>query len=148
MKTIVIFIVMLLSGIDVAEAENNAFNCLTKTIYFESRGEPIPGQFAVGSVVMNRVRNTHYPNSVCQVVHQPYQFSWTLLKGLKIRDKKAWRNAQHIAQILLLKGGLKSNVGDSLDYHSKDVKPRWAKHYVKSLTLGNHIFYLRKKSWV
>ena len=143
MKTFTLFLVFLLSGIDIAEAQTNAdFNCLAKTIYHESRGESVPGQFAVGSVVMNRVRSSIYPNTVCKVVHQPYQFSWTLLKNVSIRDKKAWRDAQQIAAILIYKT-LKSNIGTSLDYHSTSVNPRWSKHYVRLLTLGNHIFYER-----
>ena len=151
MKIFTFFIVMLISGIDTAQAKNKAgefseFYCLSETIYHESRGEPIPGQFAVGSVVMNRVRSKHYPSTVCEVVHQPYQFSWTLIKTeLGITDKKSWRNAQQIAWILL-HGGMRSNIGTALDYHSVDVNPKWAKSNVKTLTLGRHIFYTRDKS--
>jgi len=146
MKTLIAFLTLLLSGIDIAEAKNfNEFNCLSMTIYYEARGEPIPGQFAVGSVVMNRVRSHVYPNSVCKVVHQPYQFSWTLLKNLQIKDINAWRDAQHVAWIIL-HAGLRTNVGNSMDYHSVEVTPRWSTHYVKMLTIGNHIFYTRDKS--
>jgi len=145
MKPIIALFTLLLSGLDIAQAENtDPKDCLAKTVYFESRGEPAPGQFAVASVVMNRVRSEIYPNTVCKVVHQPYQFSWTLLKGLNNQDKKAWVQAQYIASILI-DGHLKSNVGESLDYHSTTIKPKWAKHYVKNIVIGNHIFYLRKE---
>ncbi len=144
MKTSLFFIVMLLSGIDIAEAKDlGSFDCLATTIYFESRGEPVPGQFAVGSVVLNRVLSQQYANTVCEVVYQPYQFSWTLLKQPVIRDKKAWHTAQQIAWILLNKE-FKSNVGNSLDYHSKKVNPKLARHYTKASVIGQHIFYWRK----
>lgn len=144
MKSIIAIFTILLSGLDIAQAED-PLDCLAKTVYFESRGESTPGQFAVASVVMNRVRSNVYPNTVCEVVYQPYQFSWTLLKGLNNQNKQAWVKAQFIAS-MLINGSLKSNVGESLDYHNTTVNPRWAKHYVKSIVIGKHIFYLRRET--
>lgn len=146
MKILTVVLTMLLTGIEFVEAKGfDEFNCLSRTVYFEARGEPVPGQFAVASVVMNRVRSKLYPQTVCSVVHQPYQFSWTLLKNLQIKDINAWRDAQHVAWIVL-NAGLKSNVGRSMDYHSVEVNPHWASHYVKAIVIGNHIFYDREKS--
>ncbi|MEL7430499.1 MAG: cell wall hydrolase, partial [Pseudomonadota bacterium] len=44
--------------------------CLARGIYFEARGEPVKGQAAVSQVILNRVRNPHYPNTICGVVYQ------------------------------------------------------------------------------
>ena len=44
--------------------------CLAEGIYFEARGEPVSGQAAVSQVILNRVRNPHYPNTICGVVYQ------------------------------------------------------------------------------
>ena len=51
--------------------------CLIAVIFFESRDQPIEGQFAVGDVVMNRVESTRFPNNICDVVYQKKQFSFT-----------------------------------------------------------------------
>ena len=44
--------------------------CLATAIYFEARGEPEHGQLAVAQVVLNRVKNPAYPNTICGVVYQ------------------------------------------------------------------------------
>ena len=44
--------------------------CLATAIYFEARGEPEHGQIAVAQVVLNRLKNPTYPNTICGVVYQ------------------------------------------------------------------------------
>ena len=44
--------------------------CLASGIYFESRGEIAEGQAAVAQVILNRVRNPAYPDTICGVVYQ------------------------------------------------------------------------------
>src|SRR5690606_33450466 len=39
--------------------------CLAAGIYFEARGEPVRGQAAVAQVILNRVRNPAYPETIC-----------------------------------------------------------------------------------
>ena len=48
---------------------------LANLIYCEAGGEPYEGQLAVGSVVINRVLSSRYPDSVLGVIHQSGQFS-------------------------------------------------------------------------
>lgn len=48
---------------------------LAAIIYCEAGGEPYAGQLAVGSVVMNRVASKKYPNTIEEVLMQPYQFT-------------------------------------------------------------------------
>lgn len=48
---------------------------LAKTIYAEGRGEPYTGQVAIGAVVMNRVRNNAFPNTISGVVYQKHAFT-------------------------------------------------------------------------
>ena len=44
--------------------------CLAEAIYFESRGEPLEGQVAVAEVVLNRVDDRQFPQTVCGVTNQ------------------------------------------------------------------------------
>lgn len=46
------------------------WQCLATAIYFEARGEPLPGQVAVAEVILNRVESPAYPDSVCAVTSQ------------------------------------------------------------------------------
>lgn len=48
---------------------------LAKTIYAEGRGEPYVGQVAIGAVVLNRVRNKNFPNTISGVVYQKHAFT-------------------------------------------------------------------------
>jgi len=48
---------------------------LSKIITGEARGEPFIGQVAVGAVVVNRVKNPNFPNSVYGVVFEPGAFT-------------------------------------------------------------------------
>ena len=48
---------------------------LARTIYAEGRGEPYTGQVAIGAVVLNRVRNAAFPNTVSGVVYQKHAFT-------------------------------------------------------------------------
>lgn len=51
--------------------------CLRNNIYFESRGEHDEGQKAVGFVTISRMNDPKFPDTICKVVHQRKQFSWT-----------------------------------------------------------------------
>ena len=44
--------------------------CLTEALYFEARGETLKGQLAVAEVILNRVDNRKYPDSICGVITQ------------------------------------------------------------------------------
>ena len=48
---------------------------LAKTIYAEGRGEPYVGQVAIGAVILNRVRDDAFPNTVSGVVYQKHAFT-------------------------------------------------------------------------
>ncbi len=48
---------------------------LANLIYCEAGGEPYDGQVAVGSVVINRVLSSQYPDTVVGVIYQGGQFS-------------------------------------------------------------------------
>lgn len=52
----------------------NNVNLLAKVIYGEARGEPYIGQVAVGAVILNRVKNSSFPNTLAGVIYQSGAF--------------------------------------------------------------------------
>ncbi len=48
---------------------------LAKVISAEARGEPYSGQVAVGAVILNRVNNPSFPNTIAGVVYEPGAFT-------------------------------------------------------------------------
>ena len=124
--------------------------CLADAIYFEARSEPERGQIAVAQVVLNRLKNPAYPNTICGVVYQNKnmrnrcQFSFAC-DGIRdrITDRKSWAEAQALAKRVLddKRTLYQADVGASTHYHATYVKPRWARHMTKMQKIGRHIFY-------
>ena len=116
--------------------------CLAMNIYQEARGEPEIGKFAVAAVTMNRVKNKYYPSTVCGVVWQPKQFSWTNLKRKYhvIKNTRAWEEALIIAQ-RFMEGDHWPGVGKATHYHATTVSPNWKNEENLIAQVGNHLFY-------
>ena len=76
MKQYILFIALMISSLSVF-ADSREIRCLSDVIYFEARSESVIGRQAVGNVVFNRMNDSRFPNTVCKVVYQPRQFSWT-----------------------------------------------------------------------
>lgn len=113
--------------------------CLAGAVYFESRGESLPGQLAVAHVVLNRAQSGRFPKSLCGVVHQKSQFSF--VRGGRmpaIRNGAQWNNAVAIAQIAR-DGSWKNHAPGALFFHARYVSPGWRKTRIAQI--DNHIFY-------
>lgn len=65
----------LAAGNRVATAAEGEAELLAALIYCEAGGEGYTAQVAVGSVVVNRVCSTYFPNSITAVIYQNKQFS-------------------------------------------------------------------------
>jgi len=119
--------------------------CMAVAVFFEARGEPMVGKEAVANVIINRMLDKRYPNSVCGVVDEPYAFSYTH-DGLSDdptrhtghQDKIAWVEAQGVAKEAL--GGNLLGI-TSTHYHTTNILPFWASHYSLDSRVGNHLFY-------
>ena len=53
-----------------------AIMCLALNVYHEAKNQSFIGQVAVAQVVMNRVKDSRYPNNVCDVVKQGPTYKW------------------------------------------------------------------------
>ncbi len=134
-------------GLD--EETKQELHCLALSIYFEARGESEAGQHAVGHVVMNRVSNSRFPDSVCNVVHQggekPFyrcQFSWWCDgRSDKPVNKTSWNISLEIAREIY-SGKSIDPTGGALWYHAQYVSPYWHSKFKQGPKIGQHIFYL------
>lgn len=149
---VLIFLVFLLAFLsDGAKAyDNKDVLCLATTIYKEAANQGLSGQVAVGSVVLNRVGHSSFPDTVCGVVKQKSQFSWyqggKISKYANLRDSR-FGEAVVIAHSLLqareeeLYNG---NVGRAMFFHADYVSPQW-KNVKRVKKIGNHVFYKLKE---
>lgn len=129
--------------------------CLAEAIYFESVTEPLKGQAAVAQVVLNRVRNPTFPNTICGVVYQNEdwrnrcQFSFACDRiADRIGDKAKFKTAKDIALAVTAGKIYLKEVGDSTHYHATYVRPNWGRTMKKVGRIGLHIFYrTRNGGW-
>jgi len=123
-----------------ADSLSAELNCLAGAIYFEAKGESLPGQLAVGRVVVARSRSGRFPASYCGVVYQPSQFSFVRGRSMPgiDRSSRSWRNAVAIAQIAH-EGSWKSPVEGALFFHAARVSPGWNR--ARIARIDNHVFY-------
>jgi spore germination cell wall hydrolase CwlJ-like protein len=122
--------------------------CLANGVYFEARGEPSKGQQGVAQVILNRVRNPAYPNTICGVVYQnkrkrnACQFSFAC-DGIRdrINSAKHWRKSVKVANDAIDGRFWLRSVGSASHYHADYVWPRWRRKMRKMTKIGRHIFY-------
>lgn len=139
-----------MSFLDAARSPDDAARateCMTAAIYYEARSEPVEGQRAVAQVVLNRVRDRAFPNSVCGVVYQGSerstgcQFSFTCDGSLyRQRDTAAWERARTLA-VAALSGDTDPAVGSATHYHATSIFPWWAPSLRRIGVIGHHAFY-------
>lgn len=113
-------------------------------MYWEARGEGREGMLAVGSVVLNRVADSRFPDSACNVVYQggetpPCQFSWWC-DGRSDRptDREQWAVSLAVAEELLTTHPPDPTNG-ALFFHNTSIRAPWRRMLVARI--GNHVFY-------
>ncbi len=123
------------------------WRCLAEALYFEARGETVKGQFAVAEVILNRVDNPNYPDTVCSVVGQgtgrkhACQFSYNC-NGKKntINEPNAFARVGKVAKVMV-DGAPRALTKGATHFHTKAVNPRWARKFPRTATIGFHHFY-------
>jgi len=121
--------------------------CLALNMFFEARDQGFEGMMMVADVTTARVEDTRFPDSICEVVWQRKQFSWTH-DGLSDEpntdthhDRMAWALAQSAAESVL-EGGLDLPGSGATHYHATSVQPYWAASKTKVGMVGDHVFYI------
>ena len=90
---------------------------------------------------MNRAASGKYPTSWCNVVKQPWQFSFVRNGQFPtITDSDAWAKAQGVARIAMADVA-REIPADVLWYHANYVSPSWGSRLTEVSQIGAHIFY-------
>lgn len=117
--------------------------CMAKNIFHEAGIEDELGKYAVAQVTLNRMANPKYPKTVCDVVMDPYQFSWANDRKIRWTRPKGttWRESLKIAEDVLIRGHRVRGLEKANYYHADYVDPFWKKPEAKIAKVGTHIFY-------
>ncbi len=145
--------------------------CMALNIYYESRSDNLAGQYAVADVVLNRMQDNRYPNTVCEVIKQgPVKESWKTKKDPDLpesermfnpikhmcqfswwcdgksdepRDETGWAQAQYVAGNIMYNAKYRGITEGATHYHATYVKPKW--RFDRGMNhigrIGSHIFY-------
>jgi N-acetylmuramoyl-L-alanine amidase len=135
--------------------------CLALNMYYEARNQGTAGILAVTAVVLNRVNDSRYPNTICGVVKQgPTRSSWQDPKvryPIRNRCQFSWycdgksdapKNIKQFSKFLDISTDILTGELPFIDitdgathYHADYVMPAWAKTKTKTVEIQDHIFY-------
>lgn len=120
---------------------------LARTIWGEARGEGVKGMQAVAEVIINRQNKNRFPDTIEEVVKQPWQFSvWNESDVNKNKALQVDKSNDMYKKALLIAEKVLHNqheplVGEADHYHATYVTPSWADPNKTVAQIGNHIFY-------
>ena len=126
--------------------ENNQIIYLTQSdiylmsqiVYAESKGEPFEGKVAVASVILNRVLNSGFPDTIEEVVFQPYAFSCVVDGQISVEPTQECFDAVYEA----LNGN--DPTGEALFFYNPATATCSWMHDVEKYNLipiGQHLFF-------
>lgn len=118
------------SGVIYIPEESDLY-LLGAIIQCEAEGEPYEGKLAVGSVVLNRVKSSYFPNTISGVIYQSGQFSPVASGRYEYRlqagvNEECMRAAQEV-----LDGNITLNC---LFFRTNNG-------IITGIVIGNHVFY-------
>ena len=145
--------------------DNEHVKCLALNMYHEARDQGTAGKLAVSAVVINRVSDSRFPNTICEVIKQGptrkswrdpsvsypiknrCQFSWYCDgKSDEVRDKKTYQKILDFARLIMHNDIQFVDITDgATHYHADYVKPDWADTKTRTTEIGDHIFYRWEK---
>ena len=139
--------------------------CLAMNMYHEARDQGTAGKLAVSAVVINRVSDSRFPNTICEVIKQGptrkswrdpsvsypiknrCQFSW-YCDGIsdEVKDEKTYQKILDFARLIMHNDIQFVDITDgATHYHADYVKPDWADTKTRTTEIGDHIFYRWEK---
>lgn len=129
------------------EGLSDQATCLAQAVYFEARSEPLEGQLAVAQVILNRVDDRRFPNTLCAVVFQNErlrhrcQFSFACDgRSDQPYERRAWNIAQKMA-VVAMAGEWQDLSLRATHYHAEYVSPYWQARMHQTTQYGRHKFY-------
>ncbi|SJZ94556.1 cell wall hydrolase [Selenihalanaerobacter shriftii] len=109
---------------------------MARTISAEARGELYQGQVAVGAVIMNRVQDSRFPNTVAGVIYQPWAFT-------AVAYGQIWNhtpNSTTVRATMDAMSGWDPSYGAVYYYNPVKVTSNWIFSRDTIRTLGKHVF--------
>ena len=121
--------------------------CLSLNIYHEARGSTFYDMSSTAHVVLNRVKSSKFPNTICEVVWENRlnskgkrvaQFSWTLDgRSDRPKEEEAWYMSQFVGY-MVWSGFFKDRTAGATHYHTTEINPFWSNWGYDKKVIGSH----------
>ncbi|MFZ4217014.1 cell wall hydrolase [Enterobacter ludwigii] len=138
------------SSLRISNEQRKSLDCMIKNVYLEARGEDLYGKILVSNVVQNRMKSKHYPYSICGVIYQPHQFSWTnnkkLVNGVDVHQStKEYKESVWTGIYSVLMDG--ASYTNAVSYYAPkrlNKSPSWSdsRQFAYCGSHGGHRFYV------
>ncbi len=116
-------------------SRSDDIDLLARAIHAETKGEPYLGQVAVGAVMLNRVKNPSFPNTLAGVIYQPCAFEPVKSGAINVAPSDSAYNAARDAL-----NGWDPTGGAIYFWNPSTATSSWIWTRKVTLTIGRHVF--------
>lgn len=110
-------------------------NLISRFVYAEARGEPYTGQVAVAAVILNRIKDSRFPNTTSGVVYQQGAFTCVSDGQINLSPNETSKKAAQDAI-----NGWDPSYGAVYYFNPKTATSKWIWSRPMTVTIGNHRF--------
>ena len=114
---------------------NNDLYLLAKLVHSEARGESYTGQVAVAAVVLNRVEDSRFPNTIAGVIYQPWAFTAINDGQFALEPNQTAYQAAKDAM-----NGWDPTYGAVYYYNPRTATSAWIRSTKTVTVIGQHVF--------
>ncbi len=122
-------------GLNFNSVTSSDLYLLAKCVHAEARGEPYVGQVAVAAVILNRVKDAAFPNTISGVIYQPWAFTAVNDGQINLEPNST---AYQAAQDAL--NGWDPTYGCLYYYNPTTATSKWIFSRQTVVTIGKHVF--------
>lgn len=122
-------------GLNFNSVTSSDLYLLAKCVHAEARGEPYVGQVAVAAVILNRVKDAAFPNTISGVIYQPWAFTAVNDGQINLEPNST---AYQAAQDAL--NGWDPTYGCLYYYNPVTATSKWIFTRQTVVTIGKHVF--------
>lgn len=114
---------------------SSSLNLISRFVYAEARGEPYKGQVAVAAVILNRVKDSRFPNTVSGVVYQSGAFTCVSDGQINLSPNETAKKAAQDAM-----NGWDPTYGAIYYFNPNTATNKWIWSRPMTITIGKHRF--------
>lgn len=118
-----------------SSSSSSNLNLISRFVYAEARGEPYSGQVAVAAVILNRVKDSRFPNTTAGVVYQQGAFTCVSDGQINLSPNETAKKAAQDAI-----NGWDPSYGAVYYFNPNTATNKWIWSRPVTVTIGNHRF--------